>query len=244
MRMIDEGRAEQLRKRILIGLLSCVGTWVFAAVAAQATGDSTHDLVLGSVVLTGVPFTWAAVAYLKIMRGPWAAEWEPSAGDGNAALLLSAFAIPATVPALLASTIVLYQIAEFTGEAVPNRTVAADHFRAVFRKRPDDSIRLLYVARRFVSTCNFCKIENEWDLVQFSVAGVGQARELLECAGFAPAVEPPREPFQPPDFPAAWRPFSLDSDLEVWRSHSSVAWIDSRNLAVYVAKRADYSISG
>lgn len=111
------------------------------------------------------------------------------------------------------------------------------------QRKVNDSVRLLYVTRRFVHTCNFCRVEKERDLLQFSVTDRSQIGKLLEHAGFAVAGEVTNEPFYPPDFPMAWRPFSLSANLEVWRSKTRIAWVDPDDLAAYVASPADYSFS-
>lgn len=195
------------------------------------------------MVLASGPFIWSVVAWMQIARGPWAPEWSPSSGDRNVALLLSAFSIPALVPAAIAAMLAVYALGGYCYESVPNRSSTAERFEDVFGSRPDESVRLFYETRRFVVDCNFCETYDERDLLKFSVRDAATASRLLNGAGFTSPAMTPSEPFYPRDFPLAWRPISLGSDLETWRSARSVAWFDWRNLAVYVSTPVDYSRS-
>jgi hypothetical protein len=225
---IDEVRAEQLRRRILFGLIGFGVAWGLSLLSLAL---DLHGMPpFGALAI--LPYAWAWAAWAQIHRFPRAQDWSPSPGDRDVVWFLLLFG-----PIAIISVFSLFVLVDQTAsEGVPNRPAAAEKFAKAFGDSRDDAT-LIYLGRRDLSGGNNPLDSDPRDILKFSVRDFSTGERLLRGSGFELSREKGsryEKNFHPRNFPVLWRPVSLGRQLDFWRSRDAIAWFDTENLAVYV----------
>jgi hypothetical protein len=225
---IDERRAERLRRRILFGLIGFGMAWGLSLLCLSL---DLHGMPpFGALAI--FPYAWACAAWVEIWRFPRAQDWSPSSGDRDVVWFLLLFG-PIALISLFSLLLSLDQMAS---EGVPNRPAAVEGFARAFGE-PRDDVSLIYLGRRDLSGENNPLDSDFRDILQFSVPDLSTGERLLRGSGFELSQEKGsryEKSFHPRNFPVLWRPAALSEQLDFWRSRDAIAWLDPKNLAVYV----------
>ena len=128
------------------------------------------------------------------------------------------------------------------GAFLPNTAQSARCFERTFGEPPDDGISMVYTVWRSFDRGIFVDSDAPY-LLQFSVSSADDARRRLREAGFLRSCGETVSywnVYSPSDFPLLWLPLTTSPELERWCADRGVAWLDSDELAVYMALSAGW----
>lgn len=223
----DKVCAERLRTRILHGLLGCAALWILAALLF-ANGAFWPAFL--AILLPVAPWAWGLLAWVDLLPASRVSGLSASSSDQSAGLFLAVFAIPAVAPTL--STIVFFS-AELTfslPEMLPDRAHARKELVKLMGDLQTESLSRIYHTQRNSDSLPV-------NLFQVTVSHSEAGRDFLRSRGFAPGeaeLKSGEIAYQPRSFPVTWMPFSLSSNLEVWRAENAIAWLDAERSVVYL----------